>query len=102
MSLEDLRDGLSMDKTVAYTESYLSVETQSREIVETAQDRGALFLNGVEPFSLGIFAPQGEYGTNILCGDGQPLCPYELLWSVLGGSLLATTMNAISPQLVTD
>jgi glycine dehydrogenase subunit 1 len=76
MSLEDLKDKLSADTAAVYIEnpSYLGfIETQCREIGEIAHDKGALFLVGVEPLSLGILAPPGEYGADIVCGEGQPL-----------------------------
>jgi glycine dehydrogenase subunit 1 len=49
------------------------VESQCEEISEIAHDHGALFTVGVEPLSLGVLAPPGEYGADIVCGEGQPL-----------------------------
>ncbi len=76
MDLEDFKSKLSTDTAAVYIEnpSYLGfIETRCKEIGEIAHDKGALFLVGVEPLSLGILSPPGEYGADIVCGEGQPL-----------------------------
>lgn len=76
MEVEDLKNKVGKDTATVYVEntSYLGViETQGKEIGEIAHDAGALFSVGVEPLSLGILAPPGEYGADIVCGEGQPL-----------------------------
>jgi len=40
---------------------------------EIAHEKGCLFIAVVNPISLGILAPPGEYGADIAVGDGQPL-----------------------------
>lgn len=40
---------------------------------QASHDAGALFVACVNPISLGILAPPGEYGADIACGEGQPL-----------------------------
>jgi len=76
LSLKGLKAKIS-DKTAAvYIEnpSYLGfVETQGEEIAEIAHTHGALFIVGVDPLSLGIFKPPGDYGADIVIGEGQPL-----------------------------
>ena len=74
--LQSLEDKVS-DKTAAvYVEnpSYLGfIESQGEEIANVAHDHGALFIVGVDPISLGILKPPGDYGADIVIGEGQPL-----------------------------
>ena len=76
LSLEDLEDKVSAKTAAVYVENptYLGViESQVNEIAKIAHDAGALFIVGVEPLSLGLVTPPGEYGADIVCGQGQPL-----------------------------
>jgi len=76
VDLEDLKSKTSSKTAAVYIENpaYLGfVESQGEEISEIAHDHGALFTVGVEPLSLGVLAPPGEYGADIVCGEGQPL-----------------------------
>lgn len=40
---------------------------------EIAHDRGSLSITVVNPISLGVLSPPGEYNADIAVGDGQPL-----------------------------
>ncbi|KUO42644.1 MAG: glycine dehydrogenase [Candidatus Hadarchaeum yellowstonense] len=54
--------------------SYLGfLETQVDEIAELAHSKGALFVVGVNPISLGLLRAPGDYGADIVIGEGQPL-----------------------------
>ncbi len=43
------------------------------EIGRLAHGAGALFVAVIEPISLSVLAPPGEYGADIAAGEGQPL-----------------------------
>ncbi|MCJ7431566.1 aminomethyl-transferring glycine dehydrogenase subunit GcvPA [Candidatus Bathyarchaeota archaeon] len=76
INLEDLRNDIS-DKTAAvYIEnpSYLGfIETQVDEISKETHANDALFIVGVDPTSLGILRPPGDYEADIVIGEAQPL-----------------------------
>ena len=76
INLEDLRNAIS-DKTAAvYIEnpSYLGfIETQVDEISKETHANDALFIVGVDPTSLGILRPPGDYEADIVIGEAQPL-----------------------------
>ncbi len=76
IGLKDLKRKLS-DKTAAvYIEnpSYLGfIEAQVEEIAKETHAHDALFIVGVDPSSLGILKPPGEYGADIVVGEAQPL-----------------------------
>jgi glycine dehydrogenase subunit 1 len=76
ISLEDLKNKISEKTAAVYIEnpSYLGfIETQVDEISKEAHAHGALFVVGVDPTSLGILKPPGEYGADIVIGEAQPL-----------------------------
>jgi glycine dehydrogenase subunit 1 len=43
------------------------------EAARLVHDAGALFVAVVEPVSLAVLAPPGEYGADVAVGEGQPL-----------------------------
>lgn len=76
MSLSDLESKL--DDTVAgvYVEnpSYLGfIENQVDKISKIVHDAGALFVVGVNILSLGVLRPPGDYGADIVIGEGHIL-----------------------------
>jgi glycine dehydrogenase subunit 1 len=76
ISLEDLRNKISNKTAAVYMEnpSYLGfVEAQVDEIGKEAHSHGALFMVGVDPISLGILKPPGDYNADIVIGEAQPL-----------------------------
>jgi len=76
LDLDDLKEKIS-DKTAAvYVEnpSYLGfIEAQVDQISAIAHSREALFVVGVNPMSLGVLKPPGEYDADIVIGEAQPL-----------------------------
>lgn len=89
--------------------SYLGfLETAAKRIGETAHEKGALFVIGADPISLGLFASPGELGADIAVGEGQPLgnhmnyggpllglfaCKGERLLRQMPGRLIGMTMT---------
>ncbi len=76
LDLSQLRAELGEDVAGVYIEnpSYLGfLETQGDEIAAAAHKTGALFVVGVNPISLGLFKAPGDYGADIVVGEGQPL-----------------------------
>jgi glycine dehydrogenase subunit 1 len=76
VDLDELREKVSEKTAAVYIENpgYLGVvQTRPEEISRIAHDKGALVIVSVNPASLGVLAPPGQYGADIACGDGQPL-----------------------------
>ncbi len=76
ISDEDLQQRISPRTAGVYIEnpSYLGfLETGVTRIGEIAHEKGALFIIGADPISLGLFASPGELGADIAIGEGQPL-----------------------------
>ena len=86
IDMEDLKKKVSNRTAGVYIEnpSYLGFLIESPEAVaEIVHDAGGLFIVGVDPISLGVLRPPGDYGADIAIGEGQPLGNY-----MNGGSLL--------------
>jgi len=76
LSLEDLKEKISEETAAVYIEnpSYLGfIEAQVDEIAEITHEKNALFIVGIDPTSLGVLRPPGDYGADIVIGEGQPL-----------------------------
>jgi glycine dehydrogenase subunit 1 len=76
VDLDDLREKVSESTAAVYIENpgYLGVvQTRPTEISHIAHDKGALLIVNVNPASLGVLAPPGQYDADIVCGEGQPL-----------------------------
>jgi glycine dehydrogenase subunit 1 len=76
LDLDDLASKLSDATAAVYfeTPSYLgTIEADAADIVRLAHDHGAEAIAGVDPISLGVLAPPGDYGADIAVGTIQPL-----------------------------
>jgi len=76
LDIDDLENKLTSETAAVYIEnpSYLGfVETQVDEISQSTHSKDALLIVGVDPTSLGVLKPPGEYGADIVVGEGQPL-----------------------------
>jgi glycine dehydrogenase subunit 1 len=58
---------------VAAQPNILGLLEDMPEMGRLAHAAGALFVSVIEPVSLAVLAPPGEYGADIACGEGQPL-----------------------------
>jgi len=89
LDLEDLRSKLfGGDVAAVYFENpgYLGqIESQAAEICAMARAAGAQAIVGVDPVSLGILAPPGSYGADIVVGSIQPLGIHMNCGGGLGG-----------------
>ncbi|MCD6485315.1 MAG: aminomethyl-transferring glycine dehydrogenase subunit GcvPA [Candidatus Odinarchaeota archaeon] len=76
LDLNDLKNKMN-DKTAAvYIEnpSYFGIiETKVDEIEKIVHDNNSLLIVGVDPTSLGLIRPPGNYNADIVVGEGQPL-----------------------------
>jgi glycine dehydrogenase subunit 1 len=76
LDLEDLKRKITERTAAVYIEnpSYLGfIESQANEINQIAHSNDSLFIVGVDPSSLGILKPPGQYGADIVIGEAQPL-----------------------------
>ncbi len=70
------KDGEPNKKTAAVIfqqPDFLGLLVDPRALTAAAHDAGALAIACVDPISLGILAPPGEYGADIAVGEGQQL-----------------------------
>jgi glycine dehydrogenase subunit 1 len=77
--LEDLKDKISNNTAAVYVEnpSYLGFVLDSCEAVsQMTHDAKGLFMMGVDPISLGVLKPPGDFDADIAIGEGQPLGNY--------------------------
>jgi len=108
LDLADLKNKVSSRTAAVYIEnpSYLGfIETGVDEISDIAHKQGALFIVGVEPLSLGVLRPPGEYRADIVCGEGQPLGMHMCYGGALLGFLACRDngrfVSAVPHRLIT-
>ncbi len=76
LDLERLKEMMSSEIAGVYLENpaYLGyLEPDVDAIAEIVHDAGALLVVGVDPISLGIIRPPGDYDADVVIGEGQPL-----------------------------
>src|SRR4051794_4883163 len=66
-------DGRPVAGVVAAQPNVLGLLEDMPAIGDAAHAAGALFVAVIEPVSLAVLAPPGEYGADIAAGEGQPL-----------------------------
>lgn len=88
VNLDDLATQLGDDVAAVYFEnpSFLGqIEPQAGAIAAAARKAGAETIVGVDPVSLGILKPPGQYGADIVVGSIQPLGIHMNCGGGLGG-----------------
>jgi len=76
INLDDLKNKLSKETAGLYIENpgYLGpIEYRWDKISELIHDNESVLVVGVNPMSLGLLEAPGNYGADIVTGDGQPL-----------------------------
>ncbi|MBW2030846.1 MAG: aminomethyl-transferring glycine dehydrogenase subunit GcvPA [Deltaproteobacteria bacterium] len=76
VDLGDLEEKISSNTAAVYFENpcYLGfIEAQGEDISGIAHGKGAECIVGVDPISLGVVAPPGDYGADMVVGTIQPL-----------------------------
>ncbi len=99
LDVEDLKEKMDDDTAGVYIEnpSYLGfIEENVEDIAEVAHDSKALFVVGVDPISLGLIKPPGEYGADLVIGEGQPLGNHMNY----GGPLLGLFACKSDPKMI--
>jgi glycine dehydrogenase subunit 1 len=99
LDIEDLKEKMDEKTAAVYIEnpSYLGfVEEGVEAIGEVAHDSKALFIVGVDPISLGLLKPPGEYDADIVIGEGQPLGNHMNY----GGPLLGIFACRDNPRMI--
>ncbi|MGG5819380.1 aminomethyl-transferring glycine dehydrogenase subunit GcvPA [Falsiroseomonas sp. HW251] len=88
LGLDDLKAKLSEKTAAVYIEnpgSFGVIEARGAEIGRLARAKGAEFIVGVDPISLGVLAPPGDYGADIVVGTIQTLGAHMLAGGGAGG-----------------
>jgi glycine dehydrogenase subunit 1 len=99
INLEDVEDKVCDQTAGLYVEnpSYLGpLITNLQELAKVMHDSGGLLVAGVDPTSLGLVKPPGQYGADIAVGEGQPLGSYPNY----GGPLLGIFGARDDPRLL--
>lgn len=76
INLKELKKAISSETAGVYIENpnfFGIFEDDVEEINNICKDTGALFVAGVDPISLGIIRSPGEYGADIVIGEGRCL-----------------------------
>ena len=73
--LEQLAAAVTDDTAAVFLQqpNFLGTVEDLRPLVEAAKEKSAIVVTAVDPMTLGILKPPGEYGVDIAVGEGQPL-----------------------------
>src|SRR5436853_1501051 len=73
--VDQLADAITDDTAAVFLQqpNFLGTVEDLAPLVEAAKEKGAIVVTAVDPMTLGILKPPGEYGVDIAVGEGQPL-----------------------------
>src|SRR3954465_9013798 len=73
--LDQLADAITDDTAAVFLQqpNFLGTVEDLGPLVEAAKSKGAIVVTAVDPMTLGILKPPGDYGVDIAVGEGQPL-----------------------------
>jgi glycine dehydrogenase subunit 1 len=73
--LGQLADAITDDTAAVFLQqpNFLGTVEDVQPLVDAAKEKGAIVVTAVDPMTLGILKPPGEYGVDIAVGEGQPL-----------------------------
>ena len=77
------------------------IEADAAEIVRLAHDAGAEAIAGVDPISLGVLAPPGDWGADIAVGTIQPLGVHMSCGGGVGGFIASRDEERYARQYPT-
>ena len=75
------------------------IEADAARIAELAHANGAEPIVGVDPISLGVLAPPGDYGADIVVGTTQPLGVHMNCGGGVGGFIATPRRGALRPRV---
>src|SRR3954466_5350540 len=73
--LGQLADAITDDTAAVFLQqpNFLGTVEDLQPLVDAAKEKGAIVVTAVDPMTLGILKPPGDYGVDIAVGEGQPL-----------------------------
>ncbi|MCV2356357.1 aminomethyl-transferring glycine dehydrogenase subunit GcvPA [Paucibacter sp. B2R-40] len=96
----DLRAKLSQQVAALYLDvpNYFGGIDEGQAIAGLVKSAGAMLIVGVDPLSLGVLAPPGDYGADIVCGDIQTLGMHMSYGGGHGGFIASRDEEALLMQ----
>src|SRR5436305_5880434 len=73
--LEQLAGAITDDTAAVFLQqpNFLGTAEDLQPLVDAASSKGAIVVCAVDPMTLGILKPPGDYGVDIAVGEGKPL-----------------------------
>ena len=99
VDLDDLKRKIDDDTCMVYVENpnfFGVIDENVTELADIVHEKGAILVIGVNILSLGILKPPGEYGADIVVGEGQQLGIYQSF----GGPLLGIIATRFDRRFV--